>query len=33
MKKIVAFADIVVPGHDTPFEVDRLNDRFIQNRA
>jgi glyoxylase-like metal-dependent hydrolase (beta-lactamase superfamily II) len=33
MKRIVAFADIVVPGHDTPFEVDRINDRFIQNRA
>jgi glyoxylase-like metal-dependent hydrolase (beta-lactamase superfamily II) len=33
MKKIVAFADVVIPGHDTPFEVDRRNDRFIQNRA
>jgi N-acyl homoserine lactone hydrolase len=33
MKKIVAFADLVIPGHDTPFEVDRINDRFIQNRA
>jgi N-acyl homoserine lactone hydrolase len=33
MKKIVDFADIVVPGHDAPFEVDRRNDRFIQNRA
>lgn len=33
MKKIVSFADVVVPGHDNPFEVDRRNDRFIQNRA
>ncbi|MGD0817008.1 MAG: MBL fold metallo-hydrolase [Methanomassiliicoccales archaeon] len=33
MKKIVDFADVVIPGHDTPFEVDRRNDRFIQNRA
>jgi len=33
MKKIVAYADVVVPGHDTPFEVDRRNDRFIQNSA
>ena len=33
MKKIIAFADIVVPGHDAPFEVDRRNDRFIPNRA
>ncbi|HEY3421028.1 MAG TPA: MBL fold metallo-hydrolase [Methanomassiliicoccales archaeon] len=33
MKKIVSFADVVVPGHDAPFEVDRINDRFIQNRA
>ena len=23
MRMIVAFADVVVPGHDTPFEVDR----------
>ena len=33
MRKIVDFADIVVPGHDAAFEVDRINDRFIQNRA
>jgi N-acyl homoserine lactone hydrolase len=33
MRKIVSFADVVVPGHDSPFEVDRRNDRFIQNRA
>jgi N-acyl homoserine lactone hydrolase len=33
MRKIVSFADIVVPGHDAPFDVDRINDRFIQNRA
>jgi glyoxylase-like metal-dependent hydrolase (beta-lactamase superfamily II) len=33
MKKIIAYADVVVPGHDTPFEVDRRNDRFIQNSA
>jgi N-acyl homoserine lactone hydrolase len=33
MKKIVSFADVVIPGHDAPFEVDRINDRFIQNRA
>ena len=33
MKKIVDYADVVVPGHDAPFEVDRRNDRFIQNSA
>ena len=33
MKKIVSFADVIIPGHDAPFEVDRINDRFIQNRA
>jgi N-acyl homoserine lactone hydrolase len=33
MRKIVSFADIVVPGHDAPFGVDRINDRFIQNGA
>jgi N-acyl homoserine lactone hydrolase len=33
MRKIVSYADVVVPGHDAPFEVDRINDRFIQNRA
>jgi len=33
MRKIVSFADVVVPGHDAPFAVDRINDRFIQNSA
>ena len=33
MRKIVSFADVVVPGHDAPFGVDRINDRFIQNGA
>jgi glyoxylase-like metal-dependent hydrolase (beta-lactamase superfamily II) len=33
MRKIVSFADVVVPGHDAPFAVDRINDRFIQTGA
>jgi len=33
MSKIVAFADVIIPGHDSPVEVDRRNDRFIQNSA
>ncbi len=33
MRKIVSFADVVVPGHDSPFAVDRINDRFIQTGA